>query len=246
MNDSLIVPVILVLNDEYWLPYALQATKGFFSRYVIYDVGSTDKTPDIIDWFKQTNPNVEFFHRRLDNTPHPNIQGIFRNSMIAEAGTDYFLILDGDEIYTHDSFVDLHANVGLLELEYPKLYGIVPRVEVCENLDQAYGTDLTLPHHRIYHRHAIFYGSHPGEIPVYTQKPKNEMRFDGPICYHFHNTERSSKEAEVPKRMKRKSQKTYHRGETKPFDLFEKLPMLKTRIENFPVNPVLERMWDKL
>jgi len=46
-----VVPTILVKNEAYWLPYVLECLRGKFDRYVIYDVGSTDGTKEIIDEF---------------------------------------------------------------------------------------------------------------------------------------------------------------------------------------------------
>ena len=75
-----LVPVVLVMNDEFYLPYVLESTRGFFKKYVIYDVGSTDRTPEIIDWWVDTNPDVEFVVRKLPFVD-PKVQGTFRNSM---------------------------------------------------------------------------------------------------------------------------------------------------------------------
>lgn len=239
--------VVLVCNDEYWLPYALLASEGYFDRYVIYDVGSTDRTPDIIHWFAEKNKNKsEFFIRQFPTIPPPIVQGTFRNSQFAEARADWIFMLDADEIYSPQAYSEITTSAIYLEQGGRTLYGIVPRIEVCGDLSSAYGLDLSVSHHRFYHRTAVFCGPHPGEWPLVEQKHHNQVWIEGnPACYHFHNTERSSRDADVPKRIERRHKKTYHPGQAGVLDLFSELPILRNKIEDFPVNPVLALMQSK-
>ena len=39
-----LTPMILAMNDCFWLPYSLESLRGRFNRYVIYDAGSEDGT----------------------------------------------------------------------------------------------------------------------------------------------------------------------------------------------------------
>lgn len=245
MKHPLLTPVILVMNDEYFLPYCLEASRGFFQRYVIYDVGSDDRTTDIIEWFVNSmKGKAEFFVRRVPKVV-PSIQGTFRNSMIAEARSEWYFILDADEIYAPDSFqaiVEAAEGMNKSHHQYGQLYGVVPRIEIAGDLKSAYGVGKRVPHHRIYHRTAIWTGPHPGEAPLYEQTIQNERWIHDVTCYHFHNAERSREDAAVPKRLDRRARGTYRPGDAEPFDLFAALPLLKTPIEDFPRNPVLEAM----
>ncbi len=239
---NLLTPVVLVCNEEYWLPYVLEASRGHFSRYVIYDVGSTDQTRKVIEWFRDTSPGVEFFVRLLPMC-EPAVQGAFRNSMIAEAESPYYLILDGDEIYTPEDYRNLHRAAESMHVMHArKLYGMVRRQEWTSDLTKAYGQKRCTPHHRIYSRDAYFRGTHPGERPVPEIGRTNEQWFQSIVCHHFHHPARSSKDAEVPGRLDRKDNATYHRGECLPARLFDELPILRKRIESFPVCPALEEM----
>jgi hypothetical protein len=237
MSD--LVPVVLVKNDSYWLPYVLETTRDLFKRYVIYNIGSTDSTGNIIDWFLETQKDKSTFYVR--HLPHidPEIQGIFRNSMIAEAMSEFYFILDGDEIYKRKE-IEMLSKIRFNHPTWTKIYGIVNRVEMASDLKHRY--DRERSHHRIYHRTAIWKGTHPGERPVISQRPENEEWINGVTCYHFHNPIRSPKEEEVPKRLRRKQQQTYHPGKLIPFDLLEELPILRKTINGFPVNPELEKM----
>lgn len=242
----MITPLILNCNDEYWLPYVLESSRGFFTRYVIYDVGSTDNSKRIIQWFVNSMRNkAEFFVRSLDYIPHPKIQGIFRNSMIAEARSEWYLILDSDEIYTPEGYTSIVESVDIMNRVHEnsrKIYGIVPRVEVTGDLQSAYGLNSCVPHHRIYHRTAVWTGPHPGEVALYPQNDNSQIWLDNITCYHFHNAVRSHKDAEVPKRLERRNRGTYKPGETASIDLLNILPILQQPVQDFPVNPELSRL----
>lgn len=241
-----VVPVILVMNEEFWLPYCLESVRGRFSRYVIYDIGSKDSTRDVLRWFLDASPNgTSFVYRELPFV-EPKVQGVFRNSMIAEAMSDWYLILDGDEVYTQDGLDNMileMENMKEMFISKHRTYGVVRRVETTRHLTHAYGQNLDRPHHRIYHRKMIFGGPHPGEYPLLEQKSGNEHWFSKKVvCYHFHNCSRSRLDEEVPSRIRRRTKDTYHRGEALPFDLFEKIPILKNPIESFPVCPKLAEL----
>ena len=241
---QLLTPVVLVCNEEFWLPYVLEASRGHFPRYVIYDVGSTDATRRIIEWFRDTSPGVQFVVKLLPMV-EPSVQGCFRNSMIAEAESPYYLILDGDEIYTPEDYTALNQGAERMHAIHripSVLYGMVRRQEWTADLTQAYGVNRCTPHHRIYSRDAYFRGTHPGERPVPDIGRNNEQWFPTIVCHHFHHAERSSKDAEVPGRSERKDNATYHRGEALPASLFDQLPILRKPIEGFAVAPVLEEM----
>jgi len=240
-----IVPTILVSNEENWLGYCLESIRGFFSRIVVYDIGSTDRTREIIQWYIDTNPKCEFYVKYFPMID-PKVQGTFRNSMIAETLADYYLILDGDEIYQESSLLDIIRAPEAFALFPDRLYGVVRRVEIDFDIKYAWGVDSWVPHHRLYHRRAIWTGSHPGEVPYFPQEERTEMRFDNITCWHFHNTERSSKDAEVPKRLERRKRPTYRPGEQKQVSIFRELPLLRKPIANFPVNPELKKLQDKL
>ena len=242
-----LVPVILTMNDEFWLPYVLASVQGRFDRYVIYDVGSEDMTWEVIQSFVEAEKAAaEIFYRKLPYCA-PEIQGIFRNSMIAEARSDWYFILDGDEIYNPealDALADEMENMKHQYEENGKTYGIVRRVEVMTDMKSAYGQNLDLKHHRVYHKDMIFVGPHPGEAPLVEQKKKNEHWFSKDvICYHFHNCNRSRLDEMVPKRIARRKKATYHRGEATPIDILQKVPLLRGKFNEFLTCPELEVLW---
>ncbi len=236
-----LTPMILAMNDQYFLPYALESLRGRFERYVIYDAGSEDGTEDIIDWYVETEKHcAEFFVRKLPFAI-PAIQGCYRNSMLVEAENEWGVMIDCDEVYHPDSLDRLDVGfAALTPTTSPLKYGVFKRVELATNLLHRYSEERT--HHRLYRRNAYFTGTHPGEVPRWKQRPNNEIHFDDVTCWHFHNALRSPLEGSVPKRLDRKSQGTYHPGELVPFDLLRELPILQEPINDFPVSPDLEKL----
>jgi hypothetical protein len=237
--------VILVKNEAYFLPYTLTQTEGIFDSYVIYDVGSTDGTRDIIQWWvEKMTGKVELFVREL---PHviPDVQGTFRNSMIAEGRRSFYYILDGDELYTQEDLKQLPYAVNefhRINRDDPRrMFGKVQRVEVNADLTQQYVERRH--HHRLYSKDAHWTGTHPGERSHYKQNDKSEVNFSDITCWHMHNTLRSPREEDATKRLQRKTQKTYHPGgELTDLNLLDELPMLRTSIDGWPVSPALAKL----
>jgi hypothetical protein len=242
--------LVLVKNDSYWLPYALQSTLGLFSKYIVYDVGSQDGTVDVINRVTQSWPDyIEVATRFLPDCP-PSVQGAFRNSMIQEAGTDIYFILDGDEVYSEESkqairkdYYDFRSAVTGLSSAHqsPVHYGVCWRQEITRDLKSCLIPTKT--HHRFYNHKAGFVGPHPGEAPAIEFSRSNQFYFNkGALCYHFHNTSRSPMDGATHKRATRKDRPTYTSGTEQPIDLLKELPILRTPILDFDVAPELKEL----
>jgi hypothetical protein len=224
------------------LPYVLKQCEGHFNSFVIYDVGSTDSTRRVIDWFYERNKDTS--HVVVRKVPHvlPIVQGAFRNSMIAEGNRNIYMILDGDELYTQDDLALISDAANNLHVanhqNSKKKYGVFDRVEVTPDLTQQYIERRT--HHRLYTRDAWWTGTHPGERAFYKQNHKSELDCRDITVWHMHNTTRSSRDADATKRMIRKQQKTYHPGDDlEALSLIKELPMLAAPIEDFKVSDAL-------
>ena len=241
--------LVLVKNESYFLPYVLKQTEGFFDSYVIYDVGSTDNTRDIIKWFYERNQDKADFFIRYMPPVDKTVQGAFRNSMIVEGRRPIYLILDGDELYKKDDMSLIAREAKHLEMvhriEDPmKRFGVFKRIEVSPDLTERYNKERS--HHRLYTADAFWTGTHPGEVSAYDQNENSEIYYPVKV-YHLHNTLRSPKEADALMRLERKNKKTYHPGDgTSPFDLLSELPILRKPIENFPVSPALAALQSRL
>ncbi|GAH04592.1 unnamed protein product, partial [marine sediment metagenome] len=214
-------------NDEYYLPYVLESIKGAFERAIIYNVGSEDNTAKIIDWWVDKEKDTECLVRHLPMVT-PDVQICFRNSMIAEARTDCYWLLDGDEINDHPSRVPRMAlRLQSRHTTQPRTrYGVVRRIEVAPDLKSRYEEERT--HHRLYTRDAVWTGTHPGERAFYKQNWKSEIDFKNEVTVlHLHNALRSSKETVALGRRQRKQQRSYHPGKLIYFNLLEEYPILQ-------------------
>ena len=243
MKNNL-VPVLLVKEEEFCLPFVLESLAQVdFDRYVIYDVGSKDKTRDIIEWWIEQHPTFDVIYRPLPMCP-PVVQGTFRNAMIADADSEVYFLVDGDELYNKADLERVHAAANELEAAHDKnhrvKYGVVRRLEMDKSLQNAY--DIKRTHHRLYTYDAFWKGTHPGEIAVYNQYPLTELDFPDILCYHFHNASRSSDDKDVPGRSHRRSQGTYHPGNLRQLRLLTEVPILRKPIAHWPVSPELKRV----
>ncbi len=97
----------IVKNEENWIKPALLSVIKHVDRMLVWDTGSTDKTIELIKSinsrkieFKQCGPTDR---RRLVE---------LRNEQISATRTDWFLLLDGDEIWPKINLVQLIKAMG--------------------------------------------------------------------------------------------------------------------------------------
>ncbi len=84
----------VVKNEEKWIWYALNSILEIASKVLIYDTGSTDKTVEIIKTIKSKKIIFE-------EKGEVNAEGLvkLRRQQLEGTQTEWFLILDGDEIW---------------------------------------------------------------------------------------------------------------------------------------------------
>lgn len=99
----------LVLNEENFIWYALQSVLPHVDKILVWDTGSTDKTVEIIRSIN--SPKIEFAERgQVDEAGHTAL----RNEMIAKTTTDWFMILDGDEVWPEGQLKGVLQELPLL------------------------------------------------------------------------------------------------------------------------------------
>lgn len=84
----------LVANEDQFIWFALTSVLPFADKILIYDTGSTDKTVGIIKSIK--SPKI-IFEEKGKVSPMELVK--LRNKQIQKTKTDFFMILDGDEIW---------------------------------------------------------------------------------------------------------------------------------------------------
>lgn len=100
-NNYPITGHCLVRNEDQFIRYAINSALPFLDRLIIYDTGSTDKTVDIIRSIK--SPKI-FFAQKGPQSP-AEITNL-RNDMISQTKTDWFFLLDGDEVWSQKTLKD--------------------------------------------------------------------------------------------------------------------------------------------
>lgn len=88
----------LVKNEENFIYYAVKSVINFVDKVIIFDTGSTDKTVELIQELLKEYPEKIIFEEKglCDKVRHTQL----RQEMLDRTKTSWFMILDGDEIWT--------------------------------------------------------------------------------------------------------------------------------------------------
>lgn len=88
----------IVKNEDRWIWFALQSVLPFCEEIIVYDTGSTDQTVEII---KSINSPKIKFEEKGPVTPQQLVE--LRRDQLKRTKTDWFLIIDGDEIWPENN-----------------------------------------------------------------------------------------------------------------------------------------------
>ncbi len=88
----------LVKNEEVFVAQAIKSVIDFVDFMIVYDTGSTDQTVKKIEQLVKEYPNKIIFEQKglSDKKRHTEL----RQEMLSRTTTDWFMILDGDEVWT--------------------------------------------------------------------------------------------------------------------------------------------------
>lgn len=91
---------VLVKNEENFIWYSVMSIVNYVDKIMIWDTGSTDKTVEIIkEIVKIYREKVFFRELNLDFFD----EGKIRQEMLDETKGDWFIVVDGDEVWWQDS-----------------------------------------------------------------------------------------------------------------------------------------------
>ncbi|MBI2617090.1 glycosyltransferase [Candidatus Gottesmanbacteria bacterium] len=85
---------MVVKNEDRFIWYAISSVLPYAKEILVTDTGSSDNTVKLIKSFKTAK--VIFEQKTIS---HPSEIGAIRNKQIEKTETDWFWIVDGDEIY---------------------------------------------------------------------------------------------------------------------------------------------------
>ncbi len=88
----------LVKNEENFVGYAIRSVINYVDKIIVFDTGSTDQTVEIINKIQKEFPGKILFEEKgkCDKKRHTEL----RQEMIDKTSTEWFMILDGDEVWT--------------------------------------------------------------------------------------------------------------------------------------------------
>lgn len=88
----------IVRNDEYFVPFALKSIVDYVDKIFVFDTGSTDATPQVLEKLAHEYPDKIIFEQKgyRDKSTHTAL----RQEMLERTTTDWFMIVDGDEVWT--------------------------------------------------------------------------------------------------------------------------------------------------
>ena len=95
----------VVRNEERWIWFSIKSVIDFVEKVLIYDTGSTDKTVDIIKQLQNEYKDKIVF-KQIKDVSDEDFWKI-RQEQIENTDTEWFLVLDGDEIWYRESIEEL-------------------------------------------------------------------------------------------------------------------------------------------
>jgi len=91
----------LVKNEARWLWYSVSSVINNVDKLLLWDTGSTDMSIGIEEDLLKAYPNKIIYRQRRQDTAHDF--AIVRQEILDETKSDWFVMLDGDEIWWKDS-----------------------------------------------------------------------------------------------------------------------------------------------
>lgn len=211
----IIIPVLLIKNEELWIEHVLRPLVSVFPHVIVTDTGSTDSTVGIINDMMDRGANIHLISH--SHPVEPAGLGDCRYNMQQRAKEMYdathIFLVDGDELYPRKYLQFIH--------DYPMpenaLSGFTWGKEIRElengelHFLELNGQDVGLNRQAIISVDSKWSGVYPFESPstyvpgdptnYYWKSPDPTWHF-----FHLHQTTRSNRDSDVHIRQKKKFQ----------------------------------------
>lgn len=112
---------MIVHNEEQWVWYGLQSILPYVDKIIVYDTGSTDNSVEIIKSIKSSK--IEFSQKGKVSAAQL-IE--LRNEQIKNTTTNWFMLLDGDEIWPEDTIKELKRVLSSTKKDAIVLRAVLP------------------------------------------------------------------------------------------------------------------------
>lgn len=105
-----------VRNEEQFVRQAIESVLPIATKVLVYDTGSTDGTLEAVSALRSDKIEVT-------RKPPSNAEGImqYRNEMIDRTSTEWFMLVDGDEVY-------MESAIRRIAEELPKVSPYIHRI----------------------------------------------------------------------------------------------------------------------
>lgn len=113
----------LVKNEQNWIWFSLTSVIDQVTRALVYDDNSSDNTAKIIS----TINSPKLICKKVQAVT-PGDHTKIRNEMVRQTKTDWFVILDGDEVWNQKTFANF---LRFLEKQPQKVWAVVTRTRNC-------------------------------------------------------------------------------------------------------------------
>lgn len=99
---------MVVKNEDRWIWFSVMSVIDYLDKLIIFDTGSIDYTNKIIEGIiKDERYAAKIYYAKLGSVSSENFHKV-RQKQIDMTDSDYFMVIDGDEIWYRDSINELN------------------------------------------------------------------------------------------------------------------------------------------
>lgn len=106
---------IIVRNEEKWIWFSIMSVIDFMDQLLIYDTGSTDQTVEIIKEIQKNYRDKIIFEEKGAVCREEFVR--LRREQVERTQTDYFLVVDGDEIHYREEMEHMRQAIETENVE---------------------------------------------------------------------------------------------------------------------------------
>lgn len=108
---------MIVVNEDQFVRFAISSVLPYVDKMLIFDTGSTDKTVEIIKSIQ--SPKITF-EEKGSVTPEQLVE--LRNEQIRRTDTDFFILVDGDEVWPEKNLEKFLETLGTMPVDKIAVY----------------------------------------------------------------------------------------------------------------------------